>query len=498
MRPSDPKQIVCGAALYSPGLGLLTDAGVCMSGGRILAAGTRRDLTEAYPGATVELLSDRLLLPAMRDAHDHGRGVSPAAFGAPDCALETWIPSLGAVSSDAYLCALYDGLRLASSGVSAVLHSHNPGRWGSLDELTRTARGYNDAGIRVVLCPPFVDQNNLIYMQRDRFADGLCQKLRQEFGRRVCDAPMSLEQYFSQIEALTDALSDRIETGMVGIQLHPAGFQWVSDDALTAMQQYAQEHNLRIHMHMLETKYQRRWAQECFGNSGVRHLYELGLLSPRLSLAHMVWADPDDWRLLAAHGVSVAVNSSSNLRLHSGIMPLGRALRAGVDCAIGLDGCALDDDQDFLRELRLTGLNASDTGVDAGIRPETLLGMATQGGAELLDLHANGTLAPGQQADVLCIDLKRLREPYAAPQMDPLSLLLLRGTRAAVDRLYVGGKLVVRNGKNILTDEGFAAQRLAGFLQTQQCGESDPMSQALVEAIRRFYRHFDENGGSSQ
>src|SRR5262249_57414684 len=38
---------------------------------------------------------DLLMLPALADAHDHGRGLSSVAFGVADQALELWVPLLG-------------------------------------------------------------------------------------------------------------------------------------------------------------------------------------------------------------------------------------------------------------------------------------------------------------------------------------------------------------------------------------------------------------------
>ena len=85
----------------------------------------------------------------------------------------------------------------------------------------------------------------------------------------------------------------------------------------------------------------------------VKHLDAIGLLSPRLTLAHCVWARPDELELLAERGVTIAVNTSSNLHLRSGIAPVARMIEAGCRIALGIDGSALDDDDDALRELRL-------------------------------------------------------------------------------------------------------------------------------------------------
>ncbi|MFP6735150.1 MAG: amidohydrolase family protein [Rhodospirillales bacterium] len=100
----------------------------------------------------------------------------------------------------------------------------------------------------------------------------------------------------------------------------------------------------------------------------VTHLDRIGLLSPRLTVAHGVWLRAAECELLAERGVIVSINTSSNLRLHSGIAPVADLIRAGVQIAIGLDAASIDDD-DGLREMRLTQLLHAGTGFDEVLSP---------------------------------------------------------------------------------------------------------------------------------
>jgi hypothetical protein len=81
-------------------------------------------------------------------------------------------------------------------------------------------------------------------------------------------------------------------------------------------------------MHLLETRYQWAWMDAEYPGV-VKHLDSIGLLSSRLSLAHCVWARPEELELLAEHGVTILISNSSNLHLRSGIAPVAQNAVAG-------------------------------------------------------------------------------------------------------------------------------------------------------------------------
>ena len=57
----------------------------------------------------------------------------------------------------------------------------------------------------------------------------------------------------------------------------------------------------------------------------MRFLDDIGLLSPRLTVAHgVLHLTDEECALMAERGVTVAVNTACNLRLRSGVAPVGR------------------------------------------------------------------------------------------------------------------------------------------------------------------------------
>ena len=80
---------------------------------------------------------------------------------------------------------------------------------------------------------------------------------------------------------LTDAIAAAIAGPKVDVQLGPAGVQWCSKPLLEAVAENSAQTGRRIHMHLLETIYQRAWADANFPDGIVRYLRDIGFLSER-------------------------------------------------------------------------------------------------------------------------------------------------------------------------------------------------------------------------
>ena len=172
------------------------------------------------------------------------------------------------------------------------------------------------------------------------------------------------------------------------------------------------------------------------------------LLSPRLSLAHAVWARRAELELLAERGVTISVNNSSNLGLRSGLPPVAAMLQARVPIAIGLDGVGLDDDDDALSELRLAWFLHQGVGFEQALDAGTLMQAACDGGRRAVTgIDEPAALEPGRLADVLVLDYAALARDVIAEQLDELPLVLARATSRHIKALYVGGRAVVSDGR---------------------------------------------------
>ena len=400
-------------------------------------------VTPGKPGQGTGLLA----MPALANAHDHARAVKPVALGALELPLELWLAAIvGAPRVDPYVIAAVAFGRSALGGAGSVMcHYVRPqGGMSLVDEAREVARAAHDVGVRIAFALALRDRNWIAYGDDER-ALGLIEESDRATVRRYL-VPRALPA--KQQVALVDEIAAAIESDLVTVQYGPAAVQWCSHALLHEIAERSAATGRRVHMHLLETRYQRQWADKAYPEGMVKFLDSIGLLSPRLSVAHAVWARRDELELLAARGVTISVNNSSNLGLRSGLPPVREMLRAGVPLAIGLDGVGLDDDDDGLRELRLAWFLHQGLGFDPALEAGTLMQAACDTGRRVITgIDEPAALEPGRPADVLVLDRAAISRDVIAEHLDDLPLILARASSRHIKALYVAGRQVVSGGR---------------------------------------------------
>jgi cytosine/adenosine deaminase-related metal-dependent hydrolase len=388
----------------------------------------------------------RVILPALVNAHDHGRGLRHLAYGAANQALELWRPALYAHPPlDPYLNAALAFSRLAQAGFGSVVHVHSSVDVDRLaDEAEAVCRAARDVGIRLAFVVPLRDQRTMTLADDDAFV-ALHEPADRDFIRRTFLRPFPPPQVYVD---LVREIAARCEGGLITVQYGPNSPQACSDALLEATAAASAEDGRRIHTHLLETRYQRQWAEAAYPNGHLRHLDDLGLLSPRFTGAHGVWLDDADCALLAARGAAIAINTSSNLRLRSGIAPVDAFLRHGVHFAMGIDSAALDDDDDGWRDLRLTQHLHNLPGRAPALTTAAAFRAATTGGFVVANnVAAPPGLEPGAPADFVSLDFAAMASDAIDGLVDEAALVLARATKAHVRELVVAGRTVVADGR---------------------------------------------------
>jgi cytosine/adenosine deaminase-related metal-dependent hydrolase len=384
------------------------------------------------------------VIPAFVNAHDHARPTS-SSFGAVNMPLESWIiRSAFGTPPDPYLAAASALARSARAGCgSMMIHYTRPsGTMPLIEEAKAIARAANDVGIRMAFALAVRDQNPIVYGDSEPLLSNLSADDRKTVEDLFVKPAMSPRDYIK----LTETIASEIAGPKIDVQFGPAGVQWCSRPLLEAIADNSARTGRRIHMHLLETVYQRAWADEHFPDGMVHYLRDISLLSKRLTLAHCIHARPDELEIIAGSGARIVTNFSSNLHLHSGLAPIAAAHTCGCAITVGVDGLALDEDDDVLREMRLVQLAHGGLGFKrTWTRPE-FLSLAIRNGRAATGAPGTGELAPGSPADFVVIDLDRLDRDRIMP-VDPLELLFARGNASFVRDVVVDGRTIVCDGK---------------------------------------------------
>ncbi len=435
---------------------------------------------------------DHLVLPGFTNGHHHV-GLTPIQLGSPDLALELWFVTRAQTRDvNPYLDTLYSAFEMVESGITTVQHLHG-GRIGTLAGLNEAAeqilRAYQDIGMRVSYSYGVADQNHLVYEADDAFVRRVPPHLQAELAAWFRDADLPLEANFALFEDLQRryAGAERIR-----IQLAPANLHWCSDRALSLIGEYAARYQVPMHMHLLETAYQKEYARRRTGTTAVRHLHRLGLLGPAMTLGHGVWMNEDDLALVATTGSRVCHNASSNLRLRSGVLPLSNLLASGVRVAIGLDEAGINDDRDMLQELKLVLRLHRTPGMDDGVPTcPQVLQMATEWGAQTTPFGDQiGTLAPGKAADLVIVNWKDTIYPYLDEQTPIVDAVVQRLRRERVETVIVAGEPILRDGKFTRLDKEALLAELAASLRvplSERERRRRDLMREVFPAVRDFY-----------
>lgn len=479
---------------------LQQDAGVACEAGTIVATGPLADLKAAYPGATVTGGRDFAITPGFVNAHHHV-GLTPLQLGSPDHPLELWFASRIALRDvDLYADTLFSAFEMIESGVTTVQHLHSRAPGTPADILAaaeKVVSAYRDIGMRASYSMALRDQNRLVYEADQDFVARLPEELRpaaSAFFQRFT-VPLA-----DQVAVFEELLARHGNGDRIRIQIAPANLHWLSEEALDVTGELQRRTGLPVHMHVLETPYQKAYARKRTGGSALAHLDRLGLLGPHFTIGHGVWMSEADIELAADRGVCICHNCSSNFRLKSGVAPVNRFLARGIPVAIGIDEAGINDDRDMLQEMRLVLRAHREPGIDAPHpSPAQVLRMATEGGARTTPFAGRiGRLEPGMAADLVMFDWPAVTYPYQDDGLGFVEVLVQRAKSKAVHSVMIAGEFVYRERRFTKLDRDAVLAGLAEALAKPKTpAEIDriALSQALLPYVRRFYDGYLDGQG---
>jgi len=287
-----------------------------------------------------------------------------------------------------------------------------------------------------------------MYFYPDQVAKAaLNANIRVQLASPVLDFPTvwadDADEYISKATKLHD---DYRHSELVHTAFGPHAPYTVSDAALKKLSTLAEEMDLPIHMHVHETAKEVSDALTTDGRTPVERLKQLGLLSPRLVCVHATQLCDSDIASLAEAGSHIVHCPESNLKLASGFCEVAKLSKAGINVALGTDGCASNNDLDMISEMRTAALLAKGVAEDASALPaHQALEMATLNGARALGLDTMiGSLEVGKYADMTAIDLDSLN---STPNYNPISQIVYATQASQVSHVWCAGAQLLKDGE---------------------------------------------------
>ncbi|SDW10028.1 Cytosine/adenosine deaminase [Marininema mesophilum] len=219
-----------------------------------------------------------------------------------------------------------------------------------------------------------------------------------------------------------------------------------SEELLIQVRDLAEKYDVMIHTHASENKGEINLVEQERGMRNVLYLDKIGIASPRLILAHCVWLDDEERRVIRERGVKVSHCPGSNLKLASGYAEIPELLACDAKLSLGADGAACNNNLDMFQEMRMAALIQKPLHGPTSMPAREVFRMATIGGAEAMGLADEiGSLEVGKKADLAILDLNHF---HNSPRegVDLISRLVYSAKSSDVETTIINGKIVMEKG----------------------------------------------------
>lgn len=385
----------------------ITDDEVWTNGSEIAFVGKNHDKK-----ADREIdLNGNLLMPAFKNAHTHS-AMTFARSLADDLPLQPWLydmifPMEAKLNeSDIYTLSRLAFLEYLSSGISACFDMYY--------YPEAMAKASVDAGFRTVMC-------------------GAVNNFKESVSL--------LDEYYQKYNSYDELISYRL------------GFHaeyTTSKELMNGIALLAEKHEAPVFTHSSETKSEVDDCIERYGKTPTELFEDLGLFNYGGGGFHSVWMSENDLEIYKKHGIWAVINAGSNSKLASGIAPLEKMQKAGINTAIGTDGPSSNNALDMFREMYLAAVTQKlKTSDAAACDAAELLKSATVGGAHCMGLYNCDIIDTGKKADLTVIDLHR---PNMQPINNIIKNIVYSGSKENVKLTMINGKILYENGEFIGTD----------------------------------------------
>jgi len=428
-----------------------------------------------------------LVMPGMATVHSHAfqralRGRTQRRSTAAGT-FWTWRGLMFALAAQLdpeqlFNIARFAFVELAMSGVTAVgefhyLHHAPDGRAYDNPNLLagEVIRAASDVGLRIALLRVAYARSGFqteANPRQGRFLEGDQEEYLQNLERLIRDLDLA------RSPTVTEGLSADEANGTLAygratvpdasawIGVAPHSVRAVPLPYLKQVVGYADEHHLKVHMHVAEQPAEVSVCVEEHGRTPFALLETEGLLSERFTAVHAIHVTPKVIPSFAKTGAMVCACPTTERNLGDGVVPADEYLKHGVPICLGTDSHTqidlLEDARELEYHLRLRKLERAVLDGESQVSSlksqalaSYLFDCATINGGRSIGAP-NGSLAAGKPADFFTVDLDDPSVAGAAND-DLLAAIVFSLSRAAVREVVIAGKPAVAEGQHLIQEE---------------------------------------------
>lgn len=400
---------------------VISDGGIAISSGRIVAIGTRAEIERTYTSRQRISAAGKVITPGLINGHAHVPMVLFRGL-ADDLDLDEWLtkyifPAEARNLSEEFVRV---GTRLG------------------LAEMIR--------GGTTTYCD--------MYYFEDAIADETAKAgMRGVLGETIIDFPVADNKTNAEGMAYVEKyVAQWMGHELVIPAIAPHAPYTVSEKHLKAVRNFSDRTGAPIVTHISETKREVDDSVKARGVSPVAYLDRIGFLNERVIAAHMVWPQGSDLAILKRRGVGVVHNPQSNMKLASGVAPVPQMMKENLPVGLGTDGAASNNDLNMWEEMdTVAKLHKVFSGDPKVMSAQQAFELATIRGAQALHLEKEiGSLEIGKRADLLVIDRDTLNQ---IPLYNVYSDLVYATKASDVESVIINGRIVMRNRRLLTLNE---------------------------------------------
>jgi len=394
---------------------------IAINKGKIIEIGVNEELFKKYfPAQTIDA-EKKIVMPGFVNTHTH-LAMSYYKGLADDLPLMEWLQKhIWPVEKEfmepelVYDASLHGAAEMIKNGITTFNDMYFFG-----DE---TARACEKIGIRAVL------------------------------GEGVLDFPVANYQNADEILTYIKRMNEKYkEHELIDFAIAPHAIYSCGKENLINVKELASKLDLLVHIHLSETENE---VNDCLKKHKLRpveYLDSLGFFENKVLLAHGIWIEEKEMKILSKYNASVSINTKSNLKLANGFAPIKKYLENKINLSLGTDGVAANNNLSMFEEMGIVStlhktLNNDPTFLFA----EQVVKIATLDGAKSLHKEKEiGSIEIGKKADLILLETDDI---CVQPLYDPYSHLVYSVTSEQVKDVIINGKVVMKERKLVDVDE---------------------------------------------